>query len=482
MLRLNGRKIIGEEPMSDSDTGKKLLRALCGIGYNPQDKWEQGGNGYVFFDLDKGVAIKVLYNTKRKSRFESEIQAAIKLQAKIPGIVPIIDVGDKLLLGKYPFFTMPYFRGGCLRLTGAPCADGGRGAVDIILAIARIVKELHEENYAHRDLKPDNVLCGDGGEFIIADLGLCIDLSEMPTERMTETGDVVGSLLYRPPEFLRGRLDKSDHRPADIFSLGRILWALLVGREPEHMTDLEFQQTYIDTLVPNLTRPVILREIIQDATAIDPAHRLNIFEFISALEDWKIEKTENNWQALEEGIRATSDLIEMVREKKRYEKQLKTKDAIRRFIDEVVNKKSGIILEWNKLVVGLLEGVTPGDSQLAQFFSYGNYPTDFPSGSLREPDEKYELRLNFGNIKILPLLVGRLLFRLNADESLDYELMAFYHSLSGITEMPSIRKQCRQFNIACKTQMENDINAMIIWLTGWSFLSNKKMHSPCKLQ
>jgi serine/threonine protein kinase len=75
----------------------------------------------------------------------------------------------------------------------------------------------------HRDLKPANILLGEGG-WKIADFGFA-----MLTENKIKSRYNVGTPLYMPPE----ALVESIYSPlSDIFSVGIILYELLVGRTP----------------------------------------------------------------------------------------------------------------------------------------------------------------------------------------------------------------------------------------------------------
>jgi serine/threonine protein kinase len=104
--------------------------------------------------------------------------------------------------------------------------------------------------------------------------------------RLSEEGEIIGSISYRAPELLRGRLDSSDHRPCDVYSLGRILWALIWGKEPHNLTDLEFQELTINDCGHPIRKPQTLDDIIKGATNTNPKFRLDIHKFILFLENW----------------------------------------------------------------------------------------------------------------------------------------------------------------------------------------------------
>ena len=84
--------------------------------------------------------------------------------------------------------------------------------------------EFFKHNVCHRDLKPENLLLDDRNNIKVADFGMA---SLQPQGNMLETS--CGSPHYACPEVIRG--DKYDGTSADVWSLGVILFALLVSQK-----------------------------------------------------------------------------------------------------------------------------------------------------------------------------------------------------------------------------------------------------------
>ena len=104
---------------------------------------------------------------------------------------------------------------------------------------ARVIREIacalnyaHEKGFVHRDVKPDNILLRDDGSAALTDFGIARALDNVA--RVTRTGAVVGTPHYMSPEQARGK--QIDGR-ADLYSLGVVMYEMLVGRVPYHADD-----------------------------------------------------------------------------------------------------------------------------------------------------------------------------------------------------------------------------------------------------
>ena len=102
----------------------------------------------------------------------------------------------------------------------------------MIREIATALDYAHKKGFVHRDVKPDNILLRDDGSSALTDFGIARALD--PAARMTQTGAVVGTPHYMSPEQARGR--PIDGR-SDLYSLGIVLYEMLVGRVPYQADD-----------------------------------------------------------------------------------------------------------------------------------------------------------------------------------------------------------------------------------------------------
>jgi serine/threonine protein kinase len=195
----------------------------------------EGAMGQVFLahddQLDRDVALKVpRFSAKgdeeRIERFYREARAAATLRH--PNVCPIHDVGE--FEGR-PFLTMAYIEGRPLSdfvREGKPLPQ--RQAAIIVRKLARGLAAAHKEEVTHRDLKPANVMVDERNEPIVMDFGLA--QRERDNEpQLTKDGTLLGTPAYMPPEQVLGDT-KLIGPPADIYSLGVVLYELLTGELP----------------------------------------------------------------------------------------------------------------------------------------------------------------------------------------------------------------------------------------------------------
>ena len=208
------------------------VRTALGDRYEVITAVGRGGNASIFGAFDKAgnrVAIKVLHPELAVSvaadRFLREIRYAGKLHS--PHIAPLLDSGESDYL---LWFVMPYVPGESLRSAlrrerrlGLEFAT--RVACEILEALAHA----HAQGFAHRDIKPDNIVLSPDGA-ILVDFGIARAIAQSGEDRVTRSGFVVGTEEYMSPEQAAGA-DKVDGR-TDLYSLGIVLFEAIAGRPP----------------------------------------------------------------------------------------------------------------------------------------------------------------------------------------------------------------------------------------------------------
>lgn len=199
--------------------------------YRILEKLGAGGMGEVFLaedtKLERKVALKFLpaqfsSDKEERKRFIHEAKAASALDH--PNICSVYEIGETPE-GQL-FIAMGYYEGKTLKekMKAGPLPINE--AVAIAIQIAEGLKKAHNKGIVHRDLKPANIMLTDEGTVKIVDFGLA---KLKGLTRLTRSGTTLGTVAYMSPEQAMGK--EVDQR-SDIWSLGVILYEMLIGKLP----------------------------------------------------------------------------------------------------------------------------------------------------------------------------------------------------------------------------------------------------------
>src|SRR4051794_7544800 len=191
----------------------------------------RGGMGVVYravqLDLGRPVALKLIASDRAADpAFRERFQRESRLAALIdhPNVVPVHGAGEE---DGQLYLVMRYVPGTDLhRLLKHEGPLPPERAADIVAQVASALDAAHAAGLVHRDVKPANVLIA-GEHAYLGDFGLTRMLSS--DEQLTETGQWLGTTDFSSPEQLQG--ERVDAR-ADIYSLGSVLHAALLGDPP----------------------------------------------------------------------------------------------------------------------------------------------------------------------------------------------------------------------------------------------------------
>jgi serine/threonine protein kinase len=232
------------------------FKLICELG--------RGGSGIVYKALDtrlkRHVAIKILnprpdFRNRDISRFLLEAQAASSLNH--PNICTIFDIGKH---NKNNYIVMELVEGKTLRQI---IEEGKRPtvneAIEIILQICQALSIAHKNSIIHRDIKPDNILITKDNHIKITDFGLA-KLKEIEPDSNKQSDEEVllknvsfkttittflGTIAYMSPEQIEKK--QVDER-SDIFSLGIVIFELLMGESPfSGNTNVQIMQSILNT-------------------------------------------------------------------------------------------------------------------------------------------------------------------------------------------------------------------------------------------
>ncbi|QTD51507.1 protein kinase [Sulfidibacter corallicola] len=200
--------------------------------YTVKEKIGQGGMGAVYkvYDptLDRLVALKVVLpgnelSTSQIERFTREARAIAKI--KHPNILNVYEIGQS----PQNYFAMDFIEGKNLSEWFQEEAATPRKIAAICAKVASALHAAHIKGIVHRDLKPSNIMIDGLGEPHLMDFGLA--KMEDEDERLTRTGDILGTPEYMAPEQIDPAYGSVEAR-SDIYSLGVILYEALTGLAP----------------------------------------------------------------------------------------------------------------------------------------------------------------------------------------------------------------------------------------------------------
>ena len=272
---------------NDSDTsdvfGLKGLDTARAVGANAEDETRigpywiretigEGGMGTVYLaeqrePIHRKVALKVIklgMNTREVvTRFEIERQALAMLDHR--GIAQVHDAGTTE--SGRPYFVMEYVNGVPITQHCIRHQLGTRERLSLFVDVCLAVQHAHQKGIIHRDLKPSNILVKlEDGKAIskVIDFGIAKATNRSLSEEtiLTEVGQLIGTPAYMSPEQAGGTALDIDTR-ADVYSLGVLLYELLVGVTPFEDDTLR-QAGFAE-----------LQQIIREVDPPKPSTRLN---------------------------------------------------------------------------------------------------------------------------------------------------------------------------------------------------------------
>ncbi len=206
-----------------------------------------GGMGEVYRaeqtePIRRTVALKIIkrgMDTKEVvTRFEAERQALALMDH--PNISKVFEAGSTP--DGRPYFAMEYVRGIPITTYCDEHKLSARERLELFMQLCEGVQHAHQKAIIHRDLKPSNVLVAIQDDIPvpkIIDFGVAKATAQKLTEKTmyTALGEMIGTPEYMSPEQAAMTGEDIDTR-TDVYSLGVILYELLVGALPFEPTEL----------------------------------------------------------------------------------------------------------------------------------------------------------------------------------------------------------------------------------------------------
>ncbi|MEU6251174.1 serine/threonine-protein kinase [Streptomyces sp. NPDC047043] len=245
--------------------------------YRLVERIGRGGMGTVWRAEDellaRQVALKQLHTQPHLSDAEvctlyerTRREARSAAQVAHPNVVVVHDVVED---DGRPCIVMEYVPAPTL---GDALKDGRtlppEEAARIGLGMIAAVRAAHAAGVLHRDIKPGNVLLGDGGRVVLTDFGIA---QTAGASTLTQTGEMIGSIDYMAPERIRGQKPGPS---SDLWSLGATLYQAVEGRLP-YRRDTAMETAYAIAVDPleAMRQAGPLESLIETLLSKDPEDR-----------------------------------------------------------------------------------------------------------------------------------------------------------------------------------------------------------------
>jgi tetratricopeptide (TPR) repeat protein len=247
--------------------------------------------------LDRDVAFALIKTEKLDDATRIRVSREARAMGRLgdhPNIVTIHDLGDH---EGQPYIVIPVMPGGDVEGLIEKATDHRLPldkAIDIAKAVCRGLEFAHSKGIIHRDIKPGNVWLSVDGTAKIGDFGLAlaVDLS-----RLTQSGMMVGTVAYMPPEQAMGGKVTAK---ADLYSMGAMLYEMVTGRPPfvgddsiaiigQHINTPPVSPTWHRADLPPALETLILQLLEKDPEK-RPESAAVILQALEAIEAGKIKE------------------------------------------------------------------------------------------------------------------------------------------------------------------------------------------------
>jgi tetratricopeptide (TPR) repeat protein len=228
-----GHALIEPAPQPPAPTPLPIPTSFASGRYHVKKFLGEGGKKKVYLVhdtlLDRDVAFALIKTEKLDDTTRLRVTREARAMGRLgdhPNIVTIHDLGD---YEGQPYIVIPVMPGGDVEGLIEKAPEHRlpiEKAISITKAVCKGLEYAHSKGIIHRDIKPGNVWFSADGTAKIGDFGLAlaVDLS-----RLTQSGMMVGTVTYMPPEQAMGGKVTTK---ADLYSLGAMLYEMVTGRPP----------------------------------------------------------------------------------------------------------------------------------------------------------------------------------------------------------------------------------------------------------
>ena len=253
------------------------LKRLLGVG-GMAEVW------YAENKIGKKAAVKILLpnlcaDENVKSRFYTEAEIMVRLDH--PNIRQVLDYGE--IAGR-PAIVMEYLEGDDLK---ARMKRGQRFTDEELQKwwnqLVNALNYTHQQGIVHRDIKPSNIFVDNNGDVKLLDFGIA---KVRESISMTQTGAMLGTLMYMSPEQVEDSKHLDYH--SDVYSLAVSYVHLLTGKKPydsDTMSDYAIRKGIVEQELDLSAVPAAWCAFLKPYLAKDPAKRPALREYNTPQKD-----------------------------------------------------------------------------------------------------------------------------------------------------------------------------------------------------
>jgi serine/threonine protein kinase len=256
----------------------------------------EGGmaNVYLAEDLEWKVKVAIKFlkdefvaNKNIRKRFLAEARILHQLShVNIIKVTRFIDAGDIVA------FVMPYIEGESL--SEFIVKKGKLSDIDIEYIFPQMLSALeyiHDKGLIHRDIKPSNFMVTKDGTIKLLDFGIAKNTNDGPLDyTQTTAAHMMGTPLYMSPEQVRNTSEVT--KQTDIYSLGVVLWQMVMNKKPYNAEKLSL----VEIQIKIFQEPLPLTKTIWDPFIQKATHKklegryLNAKFFLKSFSNFLLQK------------------------------------------------------------------------------------------------------------------------------------------------------------------------------------------------